>query len=261
LGGCKKDDNEKDMDTGSAVDNAFAQGIYDDVSNMSDQAAQYGALTTYRNGAEGQSLLSQCATVTIDTTISPREITIDFGTTNCLCLDGRYRRGKILVSYLGGYRDSGSVHTISFDDYYVNDYNVAGSKTVTNMGANSSGNKWFSINVTGTITAPGGQVLSWTSQRQREWVAGEPTIFNWTDDVYHITGTASGTSFAGVNFSAIITSPLVVALDCWWIKEGVLEFSPAGVQTRVIDYGHLNGNCDRLAQVTIGNNTYIVELR
>lgn len=258
--GCKKDEDSNANETGSAIDNSFAQGIYDDVSNMSDQAASYGNLTTYKLGGEA-SVLSQCATVTIDTTISPRQITIDFGTSNCLCLDGRYRRGKILVSYLGGYRDSGSAHTITFDGYNVNDYQVQGTKTVTNKGTNSSGNLWFTVNVNGTITSPGGNTMTWNSQREREWVSGENTIFDWTDDVYEITGTASGQSFAGVAFTATITDPLVIALNCRWIKDGILEFSPSGVQTRVIDYGYLNGNCDKLAQVTIGSQSWIVELR
>jgi len=260
IAGCKKDD-KTDTDTQSAVDNAFAQGIYDEVSTMSDQAHETGALYGYRGSATEGSLLSQCATVTIDTAGNPKHITIDFGTTNCACSDGRNRRGKVLVAYSGGYRDSASTYTISFDGYYVNDYHVEGTKTVTNKGTNSSGNKWFDINVNGTITSPGGQVLTWTSQRQREWVAGESTLLNWLDDVYHITGTASGTSFAGVSFSASITSPLVVALNCYWIKDGVLEFTPSGIQTRVINYGYQNGACDNKAEVTIGSNSYIIILR
>jgi hypothetical protein len=260
--GCKKDDDNKDADTGSAEDNAFAQSIFDDVKNMSDQAAAYGDLATYRNGTPEQTLLSQCATVTLDTTTTPRLITIDFGTTNCMCLDGRNRRGKIFVTYAGAYRDSGSVHAISFNNYYVNDYKVAGPKSVTNMGTNTSGNKWFNISISnGMITAPNGLIMTYTSTRQREWVAGESTLLNWLDDVYHISGSAAGSSFAGVTFTATITDPLVVALNCWWIKDGVLEFSPTGVQTRVIDYGYQNGACDNKAEVTIGSNTYIVNLR
>jgi hypothetical protein len=261
IAGCKKDDDKTDTDTISAEDNAFAQGIYDDVKNMADQAAYYGDLTTYRGGEDQMSVLSHCATVSNDTNVSPKLITIDFGTTNCQCHDGRYRRGKILVTYTGAYRDSASFHTISFDNYHVNDYKVEGTKTVTNMGTNSSGNTWFSINVqNGMITAPGGQVMTYTSQRQREWVNGESTVINWLDDVYHITGTASGQSFAGVQFTAAITDPLVVALNCWWIKDGIVEFSPQGAQTRVVDYGYQNGACDNKAEVTIGSNTYIVTL-
>ncbi len=260
--GCKKDDkNEKDQDTGSAVDHAFAEATYDDVNTISDQAAITGALWTYKSGGMENTLLSNCATITHDTTITPKLLIIDFGTSNCLCSDGRYRRGRILVTYSGAYRDSSSSHTISFNNYYVNDYKVDGSKTVTNGGHNSNGNLFFNISVNGLITAPGGQTLDWNSTRVREWTQGESTIFDWTDDVYQITGTASGNSFLGKNFTASISSPLVVALNCRWIKDGDLEFTPAGLYTRYIDYGHIGGNCDRLAKVTINGYDFIIELR
>ena len=172
----------------------------------------------------------------------------------------QFIHGLDVLSYQGAYRDSGSVHTITFNNYFVNDYQIGGSKTVTNEGTNSSGNTWFSIAVTGSITATTGQVLSWSSAREREWIEGESTTV-WSDDVYQITGQASGTGFSGTTFSAVIDSPLLIALNCKWIKEGVLSFTPSNRQTRVIDYGYLDGNCDRLAQVTIGSNTYTIELR
>ena len=49
--------------------------------------------------AEMARLISTCAqrTYVSDT----RTLTIDFGSTNCLCPDGRYRRGKIVVVFTG----------------------------------------------------------------------------------------------------------------------------------------------------------------
>lgn len=260
LAGCRKEKDEPDSDTSTAIDNSFAEATYNDVSAMADQAAGNGTLTTFKGTNDETIMLSPCATVTHDSISSPRVITIDFGTTNCLCLDGRYRRGQIIVTYQGAYRDSGSVHTIRFNNYFVNDYQVGGTKTVTNEGTNSSGNTWFSIAVAGSITATTGQVLSWSSAREREWIEGASTAI-WSDDVYRITGQASGTGFSGTTFTAVIDSPLLIALDCKWIKEGVISFTPSNRQTRVINYGYLNGNCDRLAQVTIGSNTYTIELR
>lgn len=258
--GCRKDKDETDTDTGSALDNSFAEATYNDAATIADQAAINGTVTTYRNSSDGPELLSTCATVTHDSTAVPKVVTIDFGTANCLCLDNRYRRGKIIVTYTGAYRDSGMTHTISFDNYYVNDYHIEGTKTVTNMGTNTSGNVWFDIDVTGTITATTGQVLTWTSSRVREWISGYNTQI-WSDDVYEITGSASGTSFTGNSFTATILSPLVIALDCRWIKDGTLEFSPSGKLKRTIDYGYPGGGCDKYAQVTIGNGTYVIELR
>ncbi len=268
---CKKDEEQIDKNTSSAVDHAFAESTFDDVGLMADQAAISGDLATYKNGSLQNGLLSTCATITFDTTVSPRIITIDFDTVNgSPCLDGRYRRGKVIVSYNGGYRDVGSTHTISFDDYYVNDYKIEGTKTVTNAGQNSSGNTQFDISVVGHIISPQGANLDWTSTRVREWVEGEGSMW-WTDDVYHITGTASGNSFGGEDFSAQITEPLVVDLGCVSpsplipkpvsLKDGILEFTPNGKYTRVIDYGYENGDCDNKAKVTIADFEFTIILR
>lgn len=259
LTGCKKD-NDDDPESGSAIDNAFADAIYEDVSTMSDEAAESGVLSTFKNSSDGAVLLSVCATVTHDTLANPHTITIDFGPVNCLCHDGRYRRGMIIITYTGHYRDAGSVHTIGFDNYFVSDYQVLGTKTVTNEGPNANGYTWFSVLVNGSIVAPSGEAMTRVSSRQRVWVNGEATP-QWNDDTYLISGTASGTTFSGNTFTAQITSPLVKSLDCRWIKNGIIEFTPAGKPTRIVNFGYVNGNCDRYAELTVGTHTKIIELR
>lgn len=263
LGSCKKDEKKEitDIDVETVRDNAFAESSYSDVLNISDQAAKDGELTTYRLGSGEEGYMSLCATINNDTTLNPHLLTIDFGSENCECSDGKNRRGKILVSYQGQYRDSASMHSFSFDNYYVNDYKIGGTKTVTNMGHNSVGNLFFNISVNGIITSPSAQNLTWTSSRTREWTAGESTagIIGWLDDVYKIDGTASGTSFNGTGFTAEITEPLVVALNCRWIKQGNLEFTPGSLATRYLNFGA--GICDNDATVTINGNTYSITLR
>jgi len=260
--GCTKDTKEEaiDNETGSALDHAFAQATYDDVGAIADQAALSGFLSTYKFGKGKSILLAQCATIAHDTSITPKQVIVDFGTSNCLCIDVRYRRGKIIIAYNGAYRDSGSSHIISFDDYFVNDYKVEGTKTVTNGGHNLNGNLFFNISVDGLITSPSGNTLDWDSNRLREWVQGEGTP-SWMDDVYEISGSATGNSLSGIDFTAVITDPLVIALNCKWVKDGNLEFTPAGLETRYIDYGHVGGNCDKLAKVTIAGYDFIIELR
>ncbi|HEY1869965.1 MAG TPA: hypothetical protein VGG71_02850, partial [Chitinophagaceae bacterium] len=214
---CSKDSNStgnnSDNETQTSVDNSFAQNTNDDVTSISTQSEDNGVAGTLHDSTYSH-LLSPCATVTINTTVTPKQLTIDFGSTNCLCYDGKYRRGKILVSFTGLYREAGSSHTITFDNYYVNDYKVEGTQTVVNNGPNAAGNLSFNININSTITDTTGKQLTYTSTRTREWVGGENTtgLDGWQDDVYSITGTASGTSFNGTAYTANITSPLIVAL-------------------------------------------------
>jgi len=258
---CKKKQDDTDNDTSAAGDNALAEGTYNDVHNIADQAST-GTLSsytpTYNSNEKG--LLSTCATVNINTTVTPHTITVDFGSTNCLCVDGRYRRGIINITFTGNYRDSASTHTISFTNYYVNDNQVLGTKTVTNLGRNSAGHSVFSISVNGSIiksAANGGGTITWTSTRQREWIAGESTP-TWSDDVYLITGSASGTNAHGNTFTAQITIPLRRELSCHHFVSGRFDLTPTGKATRTIDFG--NGACDDQATVTINGNVYNITL-
>jgi hypothetical protein len=192
----------------------------------------------------------------------PHSITVDFGTTNCMCNDGRYRRGKIMVSYTGRYRDSGTVITYSFNNYAVSDHEVSNSSTkvVTNLGRNTNGNLHYSITESGSILKPNnGGTVTWASTRGREWIAGSNTILIWSDDEYLITGTANGTSAAGVTYSFNVTKALHIKLNCHNIVAGTVDITPAGKAVRTLDYG--NGTCDNQATVTILSKTYNITLR
>jgi hypothetical protein len=260
--GCRREENE-DNDTNAASDNAMADAMFADVTNITDEAGRTGSLSNYRV-ADLEGLLTSCATITFDSvqTSNLDTMTIDFGSTNCTGNDGRNRRGKIIVYYTGRYRDVGHTHNITFDNYFVNDNQLTGTKTVTNTGPNASGNLVYSITVNGQIIlANNGGTISWVSQRQREWIQGESTAI-WSDDVYSVTGSASGTSANGSTFSTQITSPLIrnMALGCRrHFVQGIMEVTPANRPMRTVDFG--NGACDNIATVTINNNTYTIQLR
>ncbi len=258
---CRKDKDEKDSDTASAADNALAEGTYNDVNTIADQAST-GSLTSFmptsNGGSEERGIMSTCATITNDTVSVPHILTINFGSSNCMCGDGRNRRGIINVSYSGHYRDSASTHTISFTNYFVNDNQVLGTKTVVNNGHNAAHHLTFSITVNGQIIkANGGGTITWTSNRTREWIAGESTP-TWSDDVYLITGSASGTNAAGNTITLNITKALRKEIGCHHIVSGTVSITPSGKATRVLDYG--TGTCDDQATVTINGNTYVITL-
>jgi hypothetical protein len=263
LTSCRKDGLDADIE--SAENNALSESTFNDVTTLVDQSVSSGNVLLGVNGGSSvnndqNGLGSDCATVTLDTVSSPRSVTIDFGTTNCVCKDGRNRRGKINATYTGRYRASGTVITISFDNYFVNDNQVKGTKKITNNGYNNAGHLVYSVEVTGQINkANNGGTISWTSTRQREWVAGENTPLVLTDDTYSITGTASGTNSSGVSYTINITQPLVRAMSCRWFESGKLEVTPDGKATRTLDYG--NNGCDANATVTILNKTYPIVLR
>lgn len=258
---CKKDKTDVAATTADTEDISYIEDqanteqVYDEVSTLADKAVFEGASAL----KGGSYTLSGCATVTNDTTATPHVLTIDFGPANCLCADGRYRRGKIIVTYNGRYKDSGHVHTTTFDGYHVDDNKVLGSKQMTNMGHNSSGQTYYNISVNGMIVkATTGDTVTRVASRTRIWIAGERTLAK-NDDAYEITGNDSTIRASGRIFTAVITSPLLIAVNCNWIKQGVIQITPQGGMTRTLDYG--TGNCDRQATVTVNSNSRTILLR
>jgi len=256
---CKKDSKSTDTDIESAENNSIAEADYNDVTTMVDLAYMNGNNMSFREQTGDNLLGGSCVTVTIDTVSSPRSITIDFGATNCTCLDGRKRRGKIIATWTGKYRNQGTVISISFINYFVNDNQISGTKTVTNNGRNGAGHLVYSVQVNGTIVkANNGGTITWSSTRQREWLAGDSTL-NVLDDVYSITGSATGTNASGASYTITITQALVRRMNCYWFESGKIDVTPQGKLVRTLDYG--NTGCDANATVTIAGVTFPIVLQ
>ncbi|MES2131344.1 MAG: hypothetical protein V4506_03285 [Bacteroidota bacterium] len=256
----KKDVEEKDSDTTSAVDQSLASSTVNDMTNISDEAGRNNSVTSFRT-EESSAILSNCATLTFDTLAAAKTITVNFGATNCLGNDGRLRRGSVIISFTGRYRDSLTVITVTPQNYFVNDNQVTGTKTITNKGHNPAHHLVYEINANiQIIKANSGGTITWQSLRQREWTAGEGTL-TWQDDMYSITGSASGTTASGGSFQSNITNPLIrnMSNGCRrYFTAGTIAHTPSGKATRYIDYG--NGTCDNQATVTINGNTYPITL-
>ena len=254
---CNKAKKTDDVDSSIGADHAMVEKTYSDVLSIADEAGNTGSVNSYKT--PGGTILSNCATVTNDTTVTPHVLTIDFGATNCVCMDGINRRGQIIVSYTGRYKDPGHSHTIAFNNFFVDDNQVTGTKTVTNTGSTATGQPIYTITINGgLILANNGGTISWVSNRTRTWVAGYNTTA-WADDTYDITGSGTLTRANGTVVAMNITTPLHVALDCLWIESGVVTLTPAGGAQRTLDYG--NGTCDAQATFNVNGQTYNITLR
>ena len=246
---------ERDTDTSMASELVMHEFVYHDASDLADDAATKHTgenLSNYKTSG-------YCAVLTHDTNSNPRTIVIDFGSVNCMCNDGRNRKGKILVSYTGHYSDSGSIHTITFDNYYVNDYLVMGTNVVENKGLNSASLPYFISTVNGKMIKPGElDTLYFQANNTITWVQGNTTPI-WGDDIYQISGTGSGRNAQQAFYAMTITEPLVKeVLGCRYINKGKIDIQPQGKALRVIDFG--DGTCDNDATVTLNNKVYNIKL-
>lgn len=257
---CEKENDqqlEKDDQT-QAKNDVLAEAIFDEVGEISDQAFLYGA-NGLKNSTEDGSRLGDCATITIDTTLMPHEMIIDFGEENCLCGDGKWRRGQIIVTFTGPYHQPGTVITQGFNAYYVNDNHVEGSRVMTNLGPNDDGHPEYETIVNGTVTLFNNQgVISWQANRLRTWIEGYNTPM-WYDDVFLLSGSGTHSHSNGVGFTRTILVPLRKELSCHHIVSGVVETVPENRPARTLDYG--DGTCDNIATLTIGNKTFIIQLQ
>jgi len=263
---CKKDETSspESADTSATEYDALAEGIFTDVGNITDEAYGLGNGSLKSTEDDDGRIIGPCATITLDTTVFPRVLTIDFGEENCLCLDGRYRRGKIIKTFSGRYFQPGTIHTVGFEDYYVNDHHVEGSRIVTNMGYNDDENMYWTVVVEAMITIPSenaeteGVTFGWNASRTREWVEGDDTYIRW-DDVYLHSGSSDGVRPSGATWTKEIIIPLRRELSCRFLVSGSIEIAPEDKPVRLLDYG--NGDCDNIATVTVDGQTYTIYLR
>lgn len=262
---CQKE--KKSYDSSYAEDNAYLENVYNNVSGIADEAYELSSGKSSRELASSF-YLSDCAEVLIDLSSNPYLISVDFGEENCLCNDGRYRRGKILVTFTGMYREPGTIITHSLENYFVDDDEVIGSMVVTNTGLNEQNNMQYDVSINGEVhKANDGRTITYTSDRTREWIEGRES-FEIMDDVYLISGTASGTSSEIVSegsttqltnsWQMSTANPLRVALNCKWISAGTLLVNVSGWDEATIEYG--DGNCDNDVFVIYNGKTYTVKL-
>lgn len=249
LESCKKKKEAQEEATVVSQENAVAESSYNDLSTMSEEALQ--------GNDKFKSCKSDCVQIetTLDTATNTRFITIDFGPENCMCADGRSRRGKVRITHTGNYNQIGSVTSMKTDNYFVDDYEIKGTRVATNVASYEYG-----IKVDGQIIKPNnGGTITWKCTKTRKQVEGTTTPFVLVDNVYDVTGSSEGTTAAGVNFKFNVDTPLRFQLGCRWIKSGIMTLTRDGKDDVVIDYGA--GDCDNKASVTIGNKTKEVTLR
>ena len=264
IASCKKDETmdqempAQDTELKAAKDDAIAERLFSEITDIVNEAAGHHP-SNLKNVISDTIFMGPCATVTIDTITFPHTITIDFGPVNCICHDGKLRRGKINVSHTGPYWAVGTVITTTFDNYFVNDYQILGTKVVTNLGLNSADNPTWEVQVDGTVIKPNGEEITWVGNRLREWVVGHGVPpFMWWDDIYHITGSHNVIASDGTTLSAVITQPLEIALNCYWIRKGVIEMQHSDLPMITLDYG--SGSCDDQATITINGVSFSITL-
>lgn len=238
----------------AAEDMALAENLFSDAYK---QVAGAGQATSDSLKAYNE-LLAGCGTLSItpfDTATWPKTVILDFGSSNCVGNDGRTRHGRIVSSFSHWFASPGTVVNIGFDDYFVNDHQILGNKTITNNGYNTENHLTYTVSFPNCqiIKPNNGGTILWSTTRVHEWSEGS-TTFTPYDDVWDIRGSANGTSADGVDFSLNIVQELNVKYGCRWIRSGILNMDIEGLNTISVNYG--SGTCDANATATYDGTDY-----
>ena len=259
---CKRADITSD-DVTSAEDQGQGDeenaATADLVEAAAPQDASLSASPSVADATELRSLTAACFTRTYDA--ATRTLTLDFGPTNCLCADGRYRRGQLTAVFSGPYRQAGAVVTINRTNFFVNDNQHLGTRVITNLG---DGSFDLSVQNASIIFANNGGTTAWSSQRRYTRTAGFGTR-TILDDAYSITGSLTGTNRRNVTYTATIKTPLIKKFAAGCARHfvaGTIELANASSQSMLINYDPSGtAACDNIATVTVNGRTRTIYLK
>ena len=218
----------------------------------------FGRMST-TTGSTQTERIAACFNVSISHLVQgqdfPLRIEIDFGA-GCTGKDGRVRSGKIITEYTGRLTVPVKSATTVFKDYAVDGVKVEGTLKITNTG--NANTRQFTIDIINAkLTNLNGTYTKWNSHRVITQVEGLATPDLHTDDVFTITGNASGevrTSTFASTWESSIIEPLRKRFACAYISRGTVKIIRRNLSADskwigILNYG--TGTCDNKATLTV----------
>jgi hypothetical protein len=218
-----------------------------DFAFMAEQVAQGPKYFSTFNG--------DCSTLKYDTTGTTITATIDYGTEVCACNDGKKRSGKIVIVYPINNTAVGAVTTVTPTDYVVNASSIVGLRTATVKSKDI-------VEVVSTATITVGEKLDpiyWNANWSKKFIenTNSPNVIAGRN--YEITGTTTGKTARGDDFTVNITEALKVQSGCRSIKGGITTITSSNFKDEAkVDYG--NGACDSHASLIYGKKEVVLNL-
>jgi hypothetical protein len=233
-----------------------------DMVNISEGYAQDPNNAANKSGG----LRGNCTTVT--KTATPNDSTLVISFNGQTCNDGKKRSGKIYLKFSSISGSSFRTHNGNLtvttgtgaDQYKVNDANVDGTITYTRTNFGTL-NPTLRVVTSLTITTAGGRGVTYQADRTSTLTAGGATFFNPFDDIWLVSGTASGVNGRGLSWSTTINQAKLLRVDraCRFLTAGEFTLLVANQPSVTIDYG--TGACDNQATFTINGVTKAFSLR
>lgn len=237
------------QDQEAVADEVSIEGTFEEIDDLA-----YSASMLSDGGKLEEDGRYRCAEISrVDNTI-----TVNFGE-GCEGPGGVTRAGKIIISRTGRYFEMGAQHSVTFEDFTVNNISVEGTRTVTNLGVNENENFIFDVTLSnGKVTLPDGREVTRDANFTRTWIrGGNPTL-----DELHVEGSASGINKRGLSYTMNIIEPLVYKASCR--IEG-FPIAVDGVKQVTTEQNNFNidfgsGECDDTVIITVNGASATVDL-
>ena len=169
-------------------------------------------------------------------------MSFSYGDVNRYCLDNKFRRNRFNAVFTGPIFEEGVVANIKTDSLFVDDLLNEATIEIRSLGMNGNNLPEYSLKVKSSmIMLPDTSYTSGVSiitDFTMVWAEGSDTPEIHEDDLYTITGSATGISAGGLDFSVDIQEPLYDYLDCFWVSQGIGQITvpSAHYKTGTIDY-------------------------
>jgi hypothetical protein len=235
--------------------------VFDNVIGVNNDVGLAGTGVFWRVGTNSNltERVAACFVISITHSVQgqefPLRIEVDFGA-GCPGKDGRIRSGKIVTEYTGRLTVPGKSSVSVFKDYTVDGVKVEGTVKITNTGNITQ--RQFTVEIINAkLTEADGDYTKWNSRRVITQVEGFITPDLHIDDVFTITGSASGevkTSTFATTWESNIIEPLRKRFACAYISKGIVKIirrnqAADSKWVGILNYG--NGTCDKNATLTV----------
>jgi len=196
----------------------------------------------------------------VSTDRSSGTATITFGPNGCTDNRGNVRKGTVVVTWEGGkWYEQGSTHTITLQNYSLNNIGIEGTRTLNCFSAEGTLSsftiQWY-LSATHNFSWPDNSTGSRLVNKTKKWEHGPGA------DTYTISNgpsgdnAAEGTNRHGTSYTMSITTPLVYKAACVLSSKVFLPVSGVKLFTNVdtektmtIDFG--DGTCDNTFTVSV----------
>lgn len=249
----------------AAEDQSIVDGYFNEANDMSTKAFQTPSAADLSGRANGKTITITVtgdtrfngATVTLESTstnaLAPQgKITVDFGTGKT-DPNGVTRKGKMILTYNGLRFIPNSTTSLTFDDYFINNVKIEGTRTVKTTVLDNTGITFEVKDMGGKATFPDNKTITREATLVQKLIFGDAN----SQPAWSITGTASGTTREAKNYQFVIEKALVYKIQCLAAKivvpvEGIAILTVDGI-VLTVNYG--NGECDNKATLTVAGIT------